>query len=214
MSMKIGAVFHLGVHQIYQNFFIGNFLKLLLWFFIFTAFQACSAPDTAKNPAAELTFRSNQACVFPVFENKCIPINLPSAAPQVSAGSGEWFVVGGRRFQGADGAELFVLYASSPSRPQSDGLGYCGSGIESKASLWAIDYQRKRAIYRDEIALESCLENFALNVPSERAFIIDLKVADPSNWQIEWLDHPRFGAGKHLIKVQGDGFIITKAAIK
>lgn len=187
-------------------------LRSLIWLAGFSALQACSAfeQSSANIKSAELTFRVHQSCVFPVFGSKCIPVSFSGSAPQVSAGAEEWLVVGGKRFQDANGHEFFILYSSSPSRPKSDGKGYCGSGIESKASLWEIDYRKQRAVYRDEILLESCLNNLALNMASEKEFINYLKIADPAEWRVEWIDHPRFGAGQYSVRVESGRLSIAK----
>lgn len=133
-------------------------------------------------------------------------VALAASLQRAVAGATNLIVVGDGEFQ-QDGRRYLMLGVAVPSK-QANGVGFCGAGTEDKLLL--VELGKSHRLYlRDGLEIQSCLKSFALSSDQGTDLHVVLgSIADPSEFQLTWLMHPKYGDVSKTVHVRGGKLFI------
>lgn len=133
-------------------------------------------------------------------------VALAASLQRAVVGVTKLVVVGGGDFQ-QDGRRYLTLGVAVPSK-QTNGTGFCGAGTEDKLLL--VELGKAHRLYlRDELEIQSCLKSFSLSSDQGTDLNVVLgSIADPREFQLTWLMHPKYGDATKTIRVRDAKLLI------
>lgn len=137
---------------------------------------------------------------------KAHAVVLAASLQRAVVGATNLVVVGGGDFQ--QGGRRYLLLGVAVPSNQANGAGFCGAGTEDKLLLAELG-SAHRLYLRDELQIQSCLKSFALSGDQGADLKVVLgSIADPSEFQLTWLMHPKYGDATKTVHVRGAKLLI------
>lgn len=137
---------------------------------------------------------------------KAHAVALAASLQRAVVGATNLVVVGGGDFQ--QGGRRYLLLGVAVPSNQANGAGFCGAGTEDKLLLAELGTAH-RLYLRDKLQIQSCLKSFALSGDQGADLNVVLgSIADPSEFQLTWLMHPKYGDVTKTVRVRDAKLLI------